>query len=63
MILESPVPEVLKGWSDGICREVDVFRKTEFPTQNISFRNFMFSTNLTAVTIEKARPQQVGPPP
>lgn len=63
MILESPVPEILKGWSNGIYREVDVFRKLEFPTQNICFRNFTFSANLTAVTLEKGGPQQEGPPP
>ena len=42
MTLESPVPEAVKGWSEGMCREVGVVRKIEFPTQNICFRNFTF---------------------
>ena len=42
MALGLPVPEAVKEWSNGICRQVDMFRKTEFPTQSIYLRNFPF---------------------
>lgn len=63
MTLESPVPEAVKGWSDGMCREVGVIRKTEFPTQNICFGNFTFSASSYCYLREAKTEKQEETPP
>lgn len=56
MTLGSPVPEAVKGWNNGIGRQVDSFRKTEFSAQNTDLRNLICRP-------EEERPQQEKLPP